>query len=254
MERIIKRWYDMIAIDSVDGNEINLAKYIDKELQSMGLSVKYSYFKGDTERRRPSLTTEIDSKKPGKTFLLIGHIDTVAIGNGWETDPFSPIEDGDRVYGRGAMDMKGGLAAILETLEYYSKNKDKFNGKIKAAFVSDEEILSRGTYQLVSEGLIKADYALMAECRYDNVAIGFRGRYSYDVTVKGISAHSKNYPSQGESAIINASKLAIAIEALPTATHPKLKHGTWCIRYIEGGYKDTLIVPDKVDLFVEISV
>lgn len=251
MERIIKRWYDMIAIDSVDGNEINLAKYIDKELQSMGLSVKYSYFKGDTERRRPSLTTEIDSEKPGKTFLLIGHIDTVAIGNGWKTDPFSPVEDGDRVYGRGAMDMKGGLAAILETLEYYSKNKDKFNGKIKAAFVSDEEILSRGTYQLVSEGLIKADYALMAECRYDNVAIGFRGRYSYDVTVKGTSAHTKNYPSHGESAIINASKLAMAIEALPTATHPKLKHGTWCIRYIEGGYKDTLIVPDKVDLFVE---
>ena len=251
MERIIKRWYDMIAINSVEGNEINLADYIDTELQSMGLKVQYSYFKEDADHRSPSLTTEIDSGKPGKTFLLIGHIDTVDVGSGWNTDPFVPFEDGDRVYGRGAMDMKGGLAAILETLEYYSQNKNEFNGKIKAAFVSDEEVLSRGTYQLVSEGNIDADYALMAECRYDNVAIGFRGRYSYDVTVRGVSAHTKNYPSMGENAIINACKMAMAIEALPTATHPKLKHGTWCVRHIEGGFKNTLTVPDKVDLFVE---
>ena len=47
------------------------------------------------------------------------------------------------------MDMKGGLAAILETLEYYSEHKDEFTGCIEACFVSDEEGLSKGTYQLV---------------------------------------------------------------------------------------------------------
>lgn len=61
------------------------------------------------------------------------------------------------------MDMKGGLAAILETLEYYSEHKDEFTGCIEACFVSDEEGLSKGTYQLVKEG-ITADYAIMAEC------------------------------------------------------------------------------------------
>ena len=59
------------------------------------------------------------------------------------------------------MDMKGGLAAILETLEYYSTHKDEITGSIIACFVSDEEGLSKGTYQLVEEG-IGADYAIMA--------------------------------------------------------------------------------------------
>lgn len=249
-EKIIQRWYDMISIDSIDGHEAKLADYIAGELLSMGLEAKYSYFPEDEARQRPSLTTVLDSGRPGKTMLLIGHIDTVDIGKGWKTDPFTPVEDGDKVYGRGAMDMKGGLAAILETLQYYTMHRDEFSGRIIGAFVADEEVLSRGTYQLVSEGL-KADYAIMAECRYDNVAIAFRGRFSFDVQVGGVAAHSSKYPEAGENAIITAGRLAAAIEALPTATHPTLKHGTWCVRYIEGGNKNTLVVPDSCSLFVE---
>lgn len=54
-----------------------------------------------------------------------------------------------------------------------------------ACFVADEEGLSKGTYQLVAEDVIHADSAIMGECRYDNVAVGFRGRYSFEVTVHG---------------------------------------------------------------------
>ena len=182
--------------------------------------------------------------------MLIGHIDTVATGEGWDTDPFTPTEVGDRVYGRGAMDMKGGLAAILETLEYYTQHKDEFTGCIEACFVADEEVLSKGTYQLVEEG-ITADYAIMAECRYDNVAIGFRGRFSFEVTVHGVAAHASHYPAVGENALITGGKLAAAIEALPTLTHPNLKHGTWCVRYMEGGNASTLVVPESCYLFVD---
>ena len=251
MEKIIKRWYDMIRINSVSGHEVNLADYIAKELRSMDLEPHYSYFPEDREAKvRPSIWTILDSGKPGKTVMLIGHIDTVATGEGWDTDPFTPVEVGDRVYGRGAMDMKGGLAAILETLEYYSQHKDEFTGCIEACFVSDEEGLSKGTYQLVEEG-ITADYAIMAECRYDNVAIGFRGRFSFEVTVHGVAAHASHYPAVGENALITGGKLAAAIEALPTLTHPNLKHGTWCVRYMEGGNASTLVVPESCYLFVD---
>lgn len=53
------------------------------------------------------------------------------------------------------------------------------------------------------------------------------------------------------TSMIIAILLAEAIEALPTLTHPNLKHGTWCVRYIEGGNKETLVVPDSCYIFVD---
>ncbi|MBR1456896.1 MAG: M20/M25/M40 family metallo-hydrolase [Oscillospiraceae bacterium] len=252
MERILQRWYDMIAIKSVNGREVDMADYLARQLEQMGLEPHYSYFPEDAAaRERPSLWTVLDSGRPGRTMLLIGHIDTVDVTAGWDTDPFVPTEIDGRVYGRGAMDMKGGLAALLETLEYFCAHREAFSGRILACFVADEEGLSKGTYQLVAEDVIHADYAIMAECRYESVAVGFRGRYSFDVTVHGKSAHASHYPAEGENALISGGRLAAAIEALPTLPHPHLGHGTWCIRYIEGGNAGTLIVPDRCYLFVD---
>ena len=251
MERILQRWYDMISIRSVNGHEAQMADYVANVLRELGMDPHYSYFEEDTARERPSVWSVLDSGRPGKTVLLIGHIDTVGVSDRWKTDPFTPTEIDGKVYGRGAMDMKGGLAAILETLTYYAAHLDEINGKILACFVADEEGLSKGTYQLVAEDVIHADYAIMGECRYDNVAVGFRGRYSFEVTIHGKSAHASHYPEVGENALISGGRLAAAIEALPTLQHPHLKHGTWCVRYMEGGNPGTLVVPEKCYLFVD---
>ena len=93
---------------------------------------------------RRSGRCRLDSGRPGKTVLLIGHLDTVDVSDRWKTDPFTPTEIDGKVYGRGAMDMKGGLAAIPETLTYYAAHLDEINGKILACFVADEEGLSKG--------------------------------------------------------------------------------------------------------------
>lgn len=252
MEKVLQRWYDLISIDSVSGHEVRAAEYVKGVIESFGLEAHMSYFPEDEERQRPSVWTVLDSGRPGKTLLLIGHIDTVAVNReNWRTDPFTPTLIDGRVYGRGAMDMKGGDAAILSTLEYFCGHRDEFAGRIMACFVSDEEGLSKGTYQLVDEGCIQADYAIMAECRYDNVAVGFRGRFSFEVTVKGKAGHASCYPQVGENALISAGRLAAAIEALPTLTHPKLRHGTWCVRYLSGGNTGALVVPDRCYMFVD---
>ena len=66
MEKIIKRWYDMIRINSVSGHEVNLADYIAKELRSMDLEPHYSYFPEVREAKvRPSIWTFLDSGMPG---------------------------------------------------------------------------------------------------------------------------------------------------------------------------------------------
>ena len=208
MERILQRWYDMISIRSVNGHEAQMADYVANVLRELGMDPHYSYFEEDTARERPSVWSVLDSGRPGKTVLLIGHIDTVGVSDRWKTDPFTPTEIDGKVYGRGAMDMKGGLTAILETLTYYAAH-------------------------------------------LDDVAVGFRGRYSFEVTVHGQTAHASHYPEVGENALISGGRLAAAIEALPTLQHPHLKHGTWCVRYMEGGNPGTLVVPEKCYLFVD---
>ena len=247
-QRLIARYLDMIKIKSVYGNELDLARFIMEELISMGLSPETCLYQGKEES--PSVTARIEGKRPGPKVLLIGHLDTVDVTKGWKTDPFMPHEDDDRVYGLGAMDMKGGLSAIMETARYFTEHR-KFNGEIILAFVSDEEGLSRGTHALLSNGMLDADMAIMAECRFESAAVGFRGRYSFLVEVGGKTAHASKYPAEGENAVISASKLAIEIENLPTLIHERLGGGTWCIRNIEGGIKDTLSVPDSCELFVD---
>lgn len=247
-QRLIARYLKMITINSVYGNEKALAQFIMDELSSIGLKPE-SYLFQDKEES-PSVIARIAGKGPGPKVLLIGHMDTVAVAGGWETDPFVPREDGDRVYGLGSMDMKGGLSAIMETARYFNDHRE-FNGELILAFASDEEFLSRGTYALLSSGDLKADMAIMAECRFDSAAVGFRGRYSFIVDVRGKTAHASKYPHEGENAVINASRLAIEIESLPTLRHEKLGGGTWCIRNIEGGIKNTLSVPDSCELFVD---
>lgn len=79
MEKLFQRWYDLISIDSVSGHEVGAADYVAEVLRSMGLEPHYSYFPEDTDRQRPSVWTVLDSGKPGKTMLLIGHIDTVDV-------------------------------------------------------------------------------------------------------------------------------------------------------------------------------
>lgn len=165
MERILQRWYDMISIRSVNGDEAQMADYVANVLRELGMDPHYSYFEEDTARERPSVWSVLDNGRPGKTVLLIGHLDTVDVSDRWKTDPFTPTEIDGKVYGRGAMDMKGGLAAILETLTYYAAHLDEISGNILACFVADEEGLSKGSYQLVTEDVIHADYAIMGECR-----------------------------------------------------------------------------------------
>jgi succinyl-diaminopimelate desuccinylase len=249
--RLFTRYDRLIRTPSVTGGEEAAAKYVAGELESMGLPVEWYWAE---KGKWPSIKATLKGSDPfAKSLLLIGHLDTVAVTEGWKTDPFTPVVDGDRVYALGSSDMKGGIAAVLEAVNRFIEKHDgrpPNRGDLHVAFSADEEGLSRGTYKMLREGL-KADMAIMAECRFSNIAIGFRGRYSMTADVRGVSAHASRYPEMGRSAIIDAAKLAIAIENLPTAKHPDAGSGTWCVRHIEGGIKTTLSVPDKCSIFID---
>lgn len=249
--RLFARYDRLIRTPSVTGSEEAAAAYVAGELENMGLTAEWYWAE---EGKWPSVKATLKGSDPSaKSLLLIGHLDTVAVTEGWRTDPFTPVVDGDRVYALGSSDMKGGIAAILEAVNRFIEKNDgrpPNRGDLHLAFSADEEGLSRGTYKLLQEGLA-ADMAIMAECRFSNIAIGFRGRYSMTADVRGAAAHASRYPEAGRNAIIDAAKLAVAIEELPTAKHPEVGSGTWCIRHIEGGIKTTLSVPDKCAIFID---
>ncbi len=246
--RLFERYERLIRTPSVTGDEEGIATYVAKELGDMGLQVEWSWF---AEGKWPSIRATLKgSDASAPSLLLAGHLDTVAVAEGWETDPFTPVVRGDRVYALGSSDMKGGIAAILEATQRMIESGHRNRGDLLISLAADEEGLSRGTYKMLRDGL-KADMAIMAECRFNKIAIGFRGRYSMIADVKGVSAHASHYPSVGRNAVIDAAKLAIEVEKLPTAFDPVVGGGTWCVRHIEGGIKGTLSVPDRCSIFID---
>lgn len=245
----IELYHNLIRIDSTNGNEKKIIDYIAGALRYLDLESKYIYHKSDIHKQRPSIYTRIKGNKPGKAFMLIGHVDTVEVGPGWRTDPFEPVVKGNKTYGLGSMDMKGGIASIIKTLEFFAKNRDLFSGEIIGAFVADEEYASKGTFSLIEEDL-NIDMAIMAEGRQD-LAVGFRGRYSIDISVSGVAKHSQFYPNHGDSAIIKANKLGLTIEDIESREHPKLGKGTYMVKHINGGHKNTLTVPETCNLIIE---
>jgi acetylornithine deacetylase/succinyl-diaminopimelate desuccinylase-like protein len=98
---------DMIKINSVVGNEGELAHYLKVELEAIGLE----YEMHDIEPERPNIYGRMKGKRPGRRLNFNGHTDTVPIVEGWDLDPFTPIVQDGKMYGLGSCDMKGASPA-----------------------------------------------------------------------------------------------------------------------------------------------
>ena len=120
-----------------------------------------------------------------------GHYDVVPPGSGWSTDPFKPYIREGRVYGRGSVDMKGGIAASLLAIKAFTEFFKEFEGTIEVALVPDEEIGGEtGTGYLVRSGLSKPNYVVIAEpSGPDRVWFGHRGALWFYIEIYGKQAH-----------------------------------------------------------------
>ena len=163
---------EMLAIPSVSGDEGALSDYIAQKLRDAGAEcVRQQIVDGD----RRNVFAEVTGSLPGKTILLTGHMDTVEAGDGWTVNPFAGTERDGRIYGRGANDMKAGIAIILQTVSTCVRNRGRLRGKIVVAFVCDEEAYSEGVLCAIKEGNIHADFGIAAEPEYHHAVIGSCG-------------------------------------------------------------------------------
>jgi succinyl-diaminopimelate desuccinylase len=161
-------------------------------------------------------------------FALVGHTDVVPAGPlaQWASDPFEPRIDDGLLYGRGAVDMKGGLAAMVETATAFVREHPYHHGTLALLITSDEEGDARnGTRRVIAtltERGIKINYGLVGEPSSiehvgDEVRIGRRGSLSSHATMSGVQGHVA-YPDQADNA---AHSLLAALSELLACEWPR---------------------------------
>jgi succinyl-diaminopimelate desuccinylase len=236
---------ELVQIESISGNEKRIGEYLFKKLNEFGFHVSKQEVKG----AGPNIIGKTRFHKEGHTIMLSGHMDTVPPCEGWDTDPFSPQEKSERIYGLGSYDMKGGVASILTALKILTMHDFDYNFNLIVAFLSDEENIDRGAYALVKNG-ISADVCYLIEPTDEKVDLGAQGRYSIEGIVRGKSGHTSRYPSEGVNALRIASKIIPLIEEVPRKKDEYLGEGSICVIRVKGGDEKCVTVPDSCRFIV----
>jgi acetylornithine deacetylase len=159
---------------------------------------------------RPSLVAATPERGDGATVVLTGHLDTVGVAG--TDDPFGARVEDDRLHGRGACDMKAGVASLVAATEELARRG--VPGRLVLALVADEEDRSLGAEAVLRAlpGLgIRPDVALVAEPTWCARTRSLRGYALVEVTLAGRAAHSSR-PDHGVNAVTHLGRLLAAVE------------------------------------------
>ena len=247
-EKIIELTSELIGHESENppGNEHDVADYLETRLQSS--PVPFDIESYEVLPGRPNVVARAGDPSNG-TVLLAGHTDVVpAHAADWSADPYEPTVHDDRLIGRGAADMKGGLAAKIIATEAYYKMTDE-PGQVILACVVDEEANGAGMRTLVERG-IDADAAIISEPTDLHVCAAQKGVARYKVAVRGESGHSGR-PDDAINAITGLNRVIESIEAFDDhlrkeERHPLLAPETITVIEIAGGIAPNNDSPDRI--------
>jgi acetylornithine deacetylase len=183
----------------------------------------------------------------GPGLLLLGHSDVVPVGEGWTTDPFGGAVHEGRIYGRGASDMKGGLAAALTALA--ALRGVGLSGPVELAALVDEEETGKGIRAYVESVQRPFLGCVTAEPTDLQTVIGARGASYLRIEVHGKPCHAGN-PDDGANAIYGAAAVVAEVERLhaelATQPHPLLGPATWSVGQIHGGTGGSIVPAECV--------
>jgi tripeptide aminopeptidase len=242
--RLVKTFTDLVRIDSESKNEIDVAIYIKNKLKKLGISYKIDSSKKLTKSNHGNIIATLGKNKKYPTILLSSHMDTVT--NGKSIKPVVKknyiTSDGRTILGA---DDKSGLAIILETLEVLKKNKLK-HCNIEVAITTCEEIGLLGARYLDYK-LLKAKEGIVLDSTSPERLV-FKGPSSdyFNITIKGIEAHSGINPEHGLSSI------AVSAEIITKMKTGRInKNTTINIGRINGG-SAVNIVPGQTEIMCEI--
>jgi len=187
----------------------------------------------------------IKGKRPGKKILFDGHIDTVPVTDEaeWEYPPFAAEIHEDKIYGRGASDMKGAVAAMVWAAGNFAESTNKdFTGEIYVAGVVHEECFEGIAAREISKK-VKPDYVVIGEASNLNIKVGQRGRAEIVLESFGKPCHSAN-PEKGINSVYKISRVIAAIQNLKPTHHEILGDGILELTDIKSSpYPGASVVP-----------
>jgi len=238
---------ELVEINSVNGNEAAVATYIQKLFANHGITSKIvPYADG-----RSNIVAEIGDATSDKVLALAGHLDTVATGDvaDWQFDPFSAHVENNRLYGRGAADMKSGLAGMVITFINLADQKVKLNGRLRFIGTVGEENGAMGSRLLTEQGIADdLDGIIIGEPTGGNLVYAHNGSLNYHVYSQGRGAHS-SMPEKGINAITNLIKYvtAEATEFADAPVSPELGPLVHSVTVFNGG-EQVNSIPAKAEL------
>ncbi|MEQ1938874.1 acetylornithine deacetylase/succinyl-diaminopimelate desuccinylase family protein [Mesorhizobium sp. CN5-321] len=253
------------------------AEFLGERLRARGFGVEYiraTGVPGDSDRYpRTNVVARFDGRSPGPCVHFNSHIDVVEAGDDWTLDPFAGIVRDGRIYGRGACDMKGGLAASVIAVEAFMATYPDFPGAIEISGTVDEESGGfGGVAHLASLGYFsrpKVDHVIIPEpLNKDRICLGHRGVWWAEIETKGEIAHG-SMPFLGDNAVRHMGAVLAAFEAdlfpaldrkrttMPVVP-PGARRSTMNINSIHGGQTDDFrpglpspTVPDRCRLTID---
>jgi succinyl-diaminopimelate desuccinylase len=217
------------------------------------------------ELPRTNALATLRGMKEQPVLHMNGHFDVVPVGFSWTRDPFGAEIEDEKMYGRGACDMKGGVAAQLMAAAAIKRAGIKLKGTIVCSATCDEETGGQlGAGYVVEKGYGDADYGINSDSvSTDSVGLGHRGAMWLEVTTKGVTAHGST-PHKGVNAVEKMADIIKELQALrddfrtrvsempledPLEKHPTITIGGT----INGGLK-TNVVPDRCYMTIDRRV
>lgn len=260
---------ELVRIDSSDPGayEDEIERYIkalvEAQLERLSHPVLHAVQVEELEvlpgRRNLKVTVPGQSDEPRLVYIC--HMDTVTLGDGWDTDipPLGAIVRDDKLYGRGACDMKGGLAcaivALVHTLERVAANGVLPRRGFSLICSVDEEDFMRGSEAAIDAGWVGSrEWVLDTEPTDGQIQVAHKGRTWFEIEMAGVTAHASQ-PWKGADAVAAMAEVVCSLRrtfaTLPV--HDELGPSTITFGQIEGGYRP-YVVPDHAKVWVDMRL
>lgn len=260
---------ELVRIDSSDPGayEDEIERYIialvEAQLERLSHPVLHAVQVEELEvlPGRRNLKVTVPGQSDEAQLVYICHMDTVTLGDGWEADtpPLGAVVRNDRLYGRGACDMKGGLAcaiaALVHTLERVAADGALPRRGFSLICSVDEEDYMRGSEAAIDAGWVGSrEWVLDTEPTDGQIQVAHKGRTWFEIEMAGVTAHASQ-PWKGADAVAAMAEVVCSLRrafaVLPA--HDELGPSTITFGQIEGGYRP-YVVPDRAKVWVDMRL